>query len=120
MIVASIMQMLSTTVSLISICIMGVAGQFDGVTDYNGTFVFTVSPNQSGFALGGLVVSSKPRVKHEYGHILQEQRMGPFYLPLIALPSIIGVFLYQADIIDINQYQKIPGEAWANYLGGYP
>ena len=117
--ITSIIQMASTTVSLLTICIMGAVGQIESVSDYNGTIVFKVHSSQSGFALGGMIVSPKYRVKHEYGHILQEQRMGPAYLPLIALPSIVGVLLFQLHIIDIDQYQMIPGESWANDLGGH-
>ena len=50
-------------------------------------------------------------IHHEYGHTLQSAVLGPFYLPVIGVPS----FLVSQDIVEISgSYYDFYTESWAN------
>ena len=63
-------------------------------------------------------------IKHEHGHQKQSLILGPLYLIIIGLPSIIGNILnrikykYFRKHYDPDFYYKQPWEAWADKLGG--
>lgn len=58
-------------------------------------------------------------VNHEYGHILQSRYLGPLYLIVIGLPSLIWAGLYGTLIKrSHNGYYRFYTEKWADYLGG--
>ena len=63
-------------------------------------------------------------IKHEYGHQKQSLMLGPLYLIIIGLPSIMGNILnrikykYFRRHYDPDFYYKQPWEAWADKLGG--
>ena len=63
-------------------------------------------------------------IKHEFGHQKQSLILGPLYLILIGLPSIIGNIInrikhkYFNKYYDPDFYYKQPWEAWADKLGG--
>ena len=54
---------------------------------------------------------------HEYGHIKQSLILGPLYLIVIGLPSIIWAACYQYDSKNPNGYFKFYTEKWADKLG---
>lgn len=57
---------------------------------------------------------------HEYGHTLQSLLLGPFYLPVIALPSIIWAtlpFFQKLRKEKRISYYDFYCERWANHLG---
>ena len=63
-------------------------------------------------------------IKHEYGHQKQSLMLGPLYLIIICLPSVIGNIIYRIKYkyfkkyYDYDSYYKQPWEAWADRLGG--
>ena len=63
-------------------------------------------------------------IKHEFGHQKQSLMLGPLYLIVIGLPSIIGNIIdrikhkYFNKYYDPDFYYKQPWEAWADKLGG--
>ena len=63
-------------------------------------------------------------IKHEFGHQKQSLILGPLYLIIIGLPSIIGNIIdrikhkYFRRYYDPDFYYKQPWEAWADKLGG--
>lgn len=63
-------------------------------------------------------------VRHEHGHQIQSLILGPLYLIIIGLPSIIGNIIYRIKYkyfkkyYDSDFYYKQPWEAWADKLGG--
>ena len=63
-------------------------------------------------------------IKHEFGHQKQSLMLGPLYLIVIGLPSIMGNILnrikykYFRRHYDPDFYYKQPWEAWADKLGG--
>jgi len=50
---------------------------------------------------------------HEYGHSIQSRILGPFYLPVVGIPSILRHFY---SIRHIRKY----GSDWQNYYAGFP
>ncbi len=72
-----------------------------------GPFVFV--PGQSGHRL----------VVHEYGHTLQSLMLGPLYLPLVVLPSVVWAGLPALDRRRRKRgrsYYSFYTERWANAL----
>ena len=63
-------------------------------------------------------------IKHEFGHQKQSLMLGPLYLIIIGLPSIIGNIIDRIKhkqfrrYYDPDFYYKQPWEAWADKLGG--
>ena len=59
--------------------------------------------------------------KHEWGHTRQSRILGPFYLLVIGLPSIVwaGWWTWQYKVRKkIVDYDSFFTERWANRLGG--
>lgn len=57
---------------------------------------------------------------HEYGHTVQSCILGPLFLPVIGLPSLVWaglpVFLRFRERRGVSYYRFYP-ERWANFLG---
>lgn len=56
-------------------------------------------------------------IRHEYGHTRQSLILGPLYLIIIGLPSIIWAACHKTIAPDRNYYDFYT-EHWANKLGG--
>lgn len=54
---------------------------------------------------------------HEYGHVKQSLILGPLYLIVIGLPSLIWAAVYQYNSQDPNGYFRFYTEKWADKLG---
>lgn len=54
---------------------------------------------------------------HESGHVKQSMILGPLYLFVIGIPSIIWAWCHKRLFPRINYY-SFPTEKWANKLGG--
>ena len=50
---------------------------------------------------------------HEYGHARQSARLGPFYLLVVGIPSVLRVFYRW-------RYRKKYHQNWSNYYNGFP
>ena len=50
---------------------------------------------------------------HEYGHVIQSRMLGPLYLLVIGLQSIVHAMLHD----DIKPYSHFWTESWADRLG---
>ena len=57
-------------------------------------------------------------IMHEQGHQKQSKILGPLYLILIGIPSLLGNMVFRLFKIDLRHYYKLPWEAWADKLGG--
>ena len=57
-------------------------------------------------------------LNHEYGHSRQSLYLGPLYLLVIGLPSIIWYAMYNAGLSSGMSYYDFYTEAWADRLGG--
>ena len=85
----SVVQMATTTISLIVFCIMGVTGDVTGVSEYEGVIVFERPWWDPGISIGGFICAPRWFVQHEYGHVKQQEEFGMFYLPIVGLPSLL-------------------------------
>lgn len=56
-------------------------------------------------------------IKHETGHVKQSQILGPLYLPLIGIPSILWAVVHK-KIAPKKSYYSFYTEKWANKLVG--
>ena len=57
-------------------------------------------------------------VVHEYGHSIQSIILGPLYLPLIGVPSLIwSLFFVEYRNRNKKKYYLFYTEKWANILG---
>lgn len=91
----------------------------------------TVWKNRSGLSLGAFIFvpsfkdTSRTGIQrriivHEYGHTIQSLILGPLYLPVIGLPSLIwnNVPALERRRIRRNySYYSFYTERWANHLG---
>jgi len=72
-----------------------------------------------GVSLGHYIIINKNRgeitLNHERGHQKQSLMLGPVYLVVIGLPSVLGNIARRAYSFD---YYSLPWEAWADRLGG--
>lgn len=57
-------------------------------------------------------------LNHEHGHQIQSRILGPLYLPIIGLLSLLGNIVFRIFKIKSKYYYKLPWEAWADKLGG--
>ena len=57
-------------------------------------------------------------VKHEHGHQKQSMYLGPLYLIVIGIPSVLGNIYSRLFHKESEWYYKQPWEAWADKLGG--
>ena len=89
--------------------------KFDGITYY------FYDPFPGGISLGNYMILGSQfsqTIKHEYGHALQSKMLGPLYLFVIGIPSIIWAGLYGSIIREThNGYYKFYTERWADKLG---
>lgn len=74
-----------------------------------------------GISLGNYVIigsKNENTVKHEHGHQIQSMYLGPLYLLVVGLPSIIWAGLYGSVIpYSHNGYYRFYTESWADKLG---
>jgi hypothetical protein len=82
--------------------------------------VVTASNMYGGISLGNFVYCRAPvydrMVRHEYGHCLQSRILGPFYLLVIGLPSLLWA-LWWTPGRSVGYYSFYT-ERWADRLGG--
>ena len=50
---------------------------------------------------------------HEYGHSVQSRLLGPLYLPVVGVPSVMRVFWAMGHF-------AATGRRWAHYYDGFP
>lgn len=87
--------------------------------------IYTV-PNlfHSGISLGDYIIFdsrielSEIDVLHEYGHQLQSRMLGPLYLLIVGIPSLIGNIYSRIKKKDNKWYYSRFPENWADKLGG--
>ncbi len=76
-----------------------------------------------GITLGEYIIVGTDQeltVRHEYGHVLQSRILGPLYLFVIGIPSILHAAfndVIKCDTSDLGYYHFYT-EKWANNLGG--
>ena len=77
---------------------------------------------RGGISLGRYVYvesATQETVKHELGHCAQSRMLGPLYLLVIGLPSLVWAALYGRVISATpGGYYEFWTERWADRLGG--
>ena len=78
---------------------------------------------RGGISLGRYIILSRHYLEgdgdtelHEYGHALQSRYLGPFYLIVIGLPSLLWAWWWNED--RGVSYYSFYTERWADILGG--
>lgn len=77
-----------------------------------------------GITLGEYIILNSTRendIHHEFGHVLQSRILGPFYLIVIGLPSIIHAWINGSiGCCEKHEdgYYHFYTEKWADKLGG--
>ena len=83
--------------------------------------IVTKWDNKSSLSLGIFIFlgSDDERIlKHEYGHSIQSLILGPFYLLVIGIPSLIWNVCFNTYRVKRNRnYYKFYTERWADILG---
>lgn len=87
----------------------------------NGRFFYYTEEMLSGISLGNYIILKRENrgndFKHEYGHSIQSRILGPLYLIIIGLPSLLGNIYSRIFNKDDKWYYNQPWEKWADKLG---
>lgn len=91
--------------------------------EVDGIAVYYLESFGGGISLGNTIIVSSKRpfaVRHEYGHRIQSRYLGPLYLLVIGIPSIIWAGIHSSKWYDRDKrsYYDFYTERWANKLGG--
>lgn len=88
---------------------------------FNGINYYFYDPFPGGISLGNYMIIGETwsqTIKHEYGHSIQSRMLGPLYLFIVGIPSLIWAWLYGPIIKPTkNGYYKFYTEKWADKLG---
>lgn len=111
---------LQTFVGFILFLITVISG-FGKVLRYENGVVYTFwGSNQGSISLGMFVfvTNDEPElIAHETGHTVQSLILGPLYLLIIGLPSILWAgFIF--DRVKTKTYYEFYTESWANKIAG--
>ncbi|MBQ6331499.1 MAG: RHS repeat-associated core domain-containing protein, partial [Clostridia bacterium] len=93
---------------------------------YRGALLVAFSePERGSFAVCGTIFVNtyykfEPTdLKHEYGHIIQERRLGTIaYIKRVAIPSVIGFYASKVSVWVKNNYYNLPVERSADFNAG--
>ena len=83
------------------------------------SMVFRIKNFKGGLSLSRFIfvnMLNYDLIRHEYGHSRQSKFLGPLYLLVIGLPSLIWCKLYRSSWK--KSYYWCYTERWADYLGG--
>lgn len=84
----------------------------DGITFYE------AESFNGGISLGKYIIVYKKRestIRHEYGHSIQSRYLGPLYLLVVGIPSLIHAGFCRCINHDYSDFWC---ERWADRLGG--
>ena len=88
------------------------------------SLLFLNSRMKGGVSLGRYIILSGRYATdfntwyHERGHSIQSMILGPLYLLVIGLPSLLWAAFYRHNDADPNGYYRFFTEKWADRLGG--
>ena len=87
--------------------------------EYKDKTIRVCSKFPSGISLGETILLKNAipvDIKHEYGHTRQSLYLGPLYLFVIGIPSILWAATYK--LFKKDYYTSFYTEIWADKLGG--
>ena len=113
-------QLPQTIVALIYFLYLRYKDEILDTCTFQGAVVFIKKESYGSVTLGNYIFLS-PRatdttIRHEWGHTRQSLLLGPLYLIVIGIPSIIWAATHRA-IAPNKPYDWFYTEAWANKLG---
>lgn len=113
-------QLPQTIVALIYFLYLRYKDEILDTCTFQGAVVFIKKESYGSVTLGNHIFLS-PRatdttVRHEWGHTRQSLILGPLYLIVIGIPSIIWAATHRA-IAPNKPYDWFYTEAWSNKLG---
>ena len=124
------LNFIQTPILIILMCISNIMGTSRFDNNFKDSMVVWMDPPAS-FSIAGVIVldvdalkstgiqNIEDAKKHEYGHILQQRILGQYYIPFVVIPSVLGgIVVNGANGYTIDDYYKLPWEAWANDLAG--
>lgn len=96
--------------------------KYDELIPYGNKQIRYCKKFPGGISLGNYVfvgTKKKDIIKHEYGHTIQSKLLGPLYLFIIGIPSIVWASIYGTKLVPEteNGYYKFYTEKWADKLG---
>lgn len=96
--------------------------KYDELIPYGNKQIRYCKKFPGGISLGNYVfvgTKKKDIIKHEYGHTIQSKLLGPLYLFIIGIPSIVWASIYGTKLAPEtkNGYYKFYTERWADKLG---
>jgi hypothetical protein len=89
----------------------------------SGYNIYLTETNRGGVTLGEYIfvyqkyTNISGVIQHETGHVKQSRILGPLYLLVIGLPSIVHATLHRV-LCRNNNYYHFYTEKWANKLAG--
>lgn len=92
------------------------------VQEGSGFKIYLTRSNRGGVALGEYVfvwqryTDLSRVIQHETGHVRQSRILGPLYLLVIGIPSVVHLLLH--DYFGHDNYYHFYTEKWANKLAG--
>lgn len=96
--------------------------KYDELIPYENKQIRYCKKFPGGISLGNYVfvgTKKKDIIKHEYGHTIQSKLLGPLYLFIVGIPSIVWASICGTKLIPYtkNGYYKFYTEKWADKLG---
>jgi len=118
-----IWQLPQNLIGFLLLCAYGALERIDWYYEADGIMYCYIIGFKGGLSLGRYVLLQQdwqhylPQTneKHEYGHCKQSRILGPLYLLVIGLPSLIHAAFYKYAT---PEYYKFYTERWADKLGG--
>lgn len=114
-------QLPQTIVALIYFLYLRYKDEILDTCTFQGAIVFIKKESYGSITLGNHIFLSykatDTTVRHEWGHTRQSLILGPLYLIVIGIPSIIWAATHRA-IAPNTDYFNFFTEKWANKLGG--
>lgn len=92
---------------------------------FHGRFVVKVGSCWGGVSLGNFILTDQDWewvIKHETGHTIQNAWMGPFFLFLVGIPSVVRYWYrelkyYRYNVYPPTEYDSVWFESSATLLG---
>lgn len=108
--------------NLLGLLLLAILGSGD-CQDVGDCKAFFSTRMRGGISLGRYIIireglGTPDLLLHEAGHCRQSRILGPLYLALIGLPSLLWAAFYQYKPADPDGYYRFFTEKWADRLGG--
>lgn len=99
----------------------------DKLDKYHEALILVCKRFPAGISLGMFIIMNKncrgtyfytKHIAHEYGHTKQSLILGPLYLLIVGIPSMVMNILTRLKLLRYGTYYERFPEKWADELGG--